>query len=268
MNLSSFLIFCLNLCLLLISGWAQQTEETNPWKAPRPVLPEAVLRAKVLSSTTSLQENGGTLTVEVISPPAISAELPVPSLPGALTAPLNAVTGTLEKRPAASLKALKLFSASVTVYEGTGISRISWWGGRESKEFTAFVKLDLSSIGACGDLEKNGTRYLLFPVVHPASARFSTKENPPLLTDFQLDSDIILSKGDASDTEGMEPLLLLLEKYDTEGGLIASTAAAMKADQEARAAWEQAHPEKPENVVIKMWPVQSTEYPTAQTAGK
>lgn len=255
-----------------------KTEVANPWKAPRPVLPDAVLRAKVQARTVSVYPDGSSLTIDIIAPPVLPApttlELPaMASQPAALDsatagAALPDLT-TAAKTPGGGmprrLTELKLFSPAITVYEGTGISRITWWGGKGLKEFSALVRVDLSSIAACGDLERDGRRWLLLPAMRSGNARFAAKEKVPALTDFQLDTDIILTKGDPADTEALVPLQVLLEKYDTEGGLIASTAAAMKADQEARAAWEKAHPEKPEQVTVKMWPVQSTEYPTAQT---
>jgi hypothetical protein len=56
--------------------------------------------------------------------------------------------------------------------------------------------------------------------------------------------------------------MALLAKYDTESGLIQSTAAAILADQEARRVWEADNPQPPEDSVIRFWPIQSTQYST------
>jgi hypothetical protein len=250
MKIAPILILSLTPALL----WAQAPVERNPWKSAPPELPEAVKQAKVLSRKVAQPASGtaGRLIVEEIETPLFPAPAPALEVAGpGLSAEERAA------RRAKEPNELRLFSPTVVVHEN-GLSLVRWWTADRTtgyQEYTAWVKLDLSSISACGDLSVGRCCYLLMPVMRHAGDRFASKEQIPDLSSFKLPTDIVLTKGDIANKEALEPLRALLEKYDTEGGLIASTAAAQKADLEARIAWEAAHPEAPQDTVIKFWAV-------------
>ena len=248
-----------------ITGMGQETAKHNPWKAVPPEMPEAVAKARVQARTVlkgAGGPRGGNLIIEVIEPPVLEA----PATPAAIpVAPLSGEElAARAARRAAEPNEFRLFSPSVIVYDN-GVSLIKWWTADRKagyQEYSAFVNLDLSTIFACRDLTVGRRRYCIMAVTHHASDRFAAEAKPPGLTDFKDPTDIILTKGDPTNQEALEPLMALLSKYDTESGLIESTAAAINADQEARSAWEKAHPPRPEDVVIKFWPIKSTQYST------
>jgi hypothetical protein len=260
---SALLLTC---CFLPTLGWGQETALRNPWKAAPLEMPEAVAKARVQARTVLKGAGGsagGNLIVEVIEPPVLLQAAPVAALSAA---PLSEEElAARAARRAAEPNELRLFSPSVVVYEN-GVSLISWWTADRKtgyQEYSAFVNLDLSSIFACGDPTVGKRRYCMMAMAHKASDRFVAQVKPPALTEFKEPTDIILTKGDSTNQEALEPLMALLAKYDAESGLIESTAAAIKADQAARTAWEAEHPEPPEDSVIRFWPIQSTQYSTA-----
>lgn len=264
--MKSVLIF--TCCILSTLGWGQETNLRNPWKAAPLEVPEAVTKALVQARTIleGAGGAGGNLIMEVIEPPVLPEFIPVVAEP---TIPLSEEElAARAARRATEPKEFRLFSPSVVVYEN-GISLVKWWTADRLtgyQEYSAWVKLNLESIHACGDLTVGKRRYFLMPTMHHATDRFVGMEQVPALTQFREPNDILLKKGDSTNHDAMEPLLALLEKYNTEGGQIASTAAAIKTDQEARTSWEAAHPEPPADMVIKFWPVESTQYST--TPGK
>jgi hypothetical protein len=255
----------LTCCFLPTLGWGQETALRNPWKAAPLELPEAVAKARVQARTVlkgAGGPEGGNLIMEVIEPPVLVAPVQPVAQP---VAPLSEEElAARAVRRAAEPNEFRLFSPSVIVYDN-GISLIKWWTADRLtgyQEYSAFVNLDLSSIFACGDLTVGRRRYCMMAMTHNASDRFVAQVKPPAITDFKEPTDIILTKGDPTNQEALEPLIALLSKYDTESGLIESTAAAIKADQEARKAWEAANPEPPTDSVIRFWPIQSTQYST------
>jgi hypothetical protein len=258
----SLLLTC---CLLPSSGWGQETVLRNPWKAAPLEMPKEVAKARVQARTVLKGAGGaagGNLIIEVIEPPVLFKVVPVSAPPAA---PLSEEEmAAREARRAAEPNELRLFSPSVVVY-GNGVSHISWWTADRKtgyQEYSAFVNLNLESIFACGDLTVGRRRYCLMAMAHKATDRFVAQVKPPALTDFKEPTDIILTKGDSTNEEALEPLMALLAKYDTESGLIQSTAAAILADQEARRVWEADNPQPPEDSVIRFWPIQSTQYST------
>ena len=246
-------------------GWGQETAQRNPWKAAPLEMPEAVAKARVKARTILKGAGGagnGNLVVEVIEPPVLVAPIPAMAQP---VVPLSEEElAARAARRATEPNEFRLFSPSVVVYQN-GISLIKWWTADRLtgyQEYSAFVKLDLSSIFACGDLTVGRRRYCIMATTHHASDRFVAQVKPPALTDFKEPTDIILTQGDSTNQEALEPLMALLSKYDNESGLIESTAAAIKADQEARKTWEAANPEPPIDSVIRFWPIQSSQYST------
>ena len=93
----------------------------------------------------------------------------------------------------------------------------------------------------------------MMPMMFHATDRMAQQWKAPGPTDFKLSTDIILAEGDPDNKTALEPLLALLNKYDTQGPQIEYHAEAIKQDQAARAAWEAAHPAPPENTVIRFW---------------
>jgi len=228
-------------------------------------MPEAVAKARVQARTVlkgAGGPEGGNLIVEVIEPPFLVVPAPPVAQPFALLS--EEELAARAARRAAEPNEFRLFSPSVVTYDN-GISLISWWTADRKtgyQEYSAFVNLDLSSIFACGDLTVGRRRYCMMAMGHKASDRFVAQVKPPAPTDFKEPTDIILTKGDSTNQDALEPLMALLTKYDAESGLIESTAAAIKADQEARKIWEAANPEPPTDSVIRFWPIQSTQYST------
>ena len=212
-------------------------------------------------------EKGGDLIIQRIDPPT-SREVP----PAPVQSPLAEVSKLTREqwaaRRAAEPNELQLFSPTVIVH-GNGVSMVRWGAVDKLegyRQYAAWVRLDLSSIYACGDVIVGRRRYCMMPMLFHATDRMAQQWKAPAPAEFNLPTDIILAEGDPDNKIALEPLLALLERYDTDGDQIAATAAAIKADQEARAAWEKAHPQKPEDVVIKFWPIRSSQYPTK--AGK
>ena len=102
----------------------------------------------------------------------------------------------------------------------------------------------------------------MMPMMFYATDRMVQQWKAPDPASFKEPTDIVLVEGNQDNKIALEPLLALLEKFDTDGVSLQATAGAIKADQEARAAWEKAHPPQPEDVVIKFWPIKSRQYPT------
>ena len=121
------------------------------------------------------------------------------------------------------------------------------------RQYAAWVRLDLSSIYACGDVITGRRRYCLMPMLFHATDRMAQQWKAPAPGDFKLTTDILLAEGDSENKTALEPLFALLNKYDTEGAQMEYHAAALKQDQADRAAWEAAHPAPPENTVIRFW---------------
>ena len=246
-------------------GLTQEPNLPNPWKAAPLEIPEAVKRSRVHAQTVLRGASGiagGNLILQRIDPPVLPKV--VPAAAPAVTALSPEEWAARAARRAAEPLELRLFSPTVIVYQN-GISLIRWWTVDRFtgyQEYSAWVRLDLSSIYACGDLSVGSRRYCMMASMHHGTDRFLGPIKVPALSDFKDPMDILLTKGDSTNQEAMEPLVALLEKYDTEGEQIAATAARIKADQEAREAWEKVHPVRPEDEVIKFWPIKSSQYST------
>lgn len=259
----------LTCCFLPTLGWGQETAKRNPWKAAPLEMPEAVAKARVQARTVVLKgaggPEGGNLIVEVTEPPVLVA--PAPPVARQIAPLSEEELAARAARRAAEPNEIRLFSPTVVIFDN-GISLVRWWTADRKtgyQEYSAWVKQDLSSINACGDLTVGRTRYCMLSMVRRATDRFTGQFKPPALTDFKENTNIILTSGDSENQDAMRPLMALLAKYDSEGAQIEATAAAIKADQEARLAWEAweaAHPEPVADTVIKFWPVESTEYST------
>jgi len=233
---------------------AQEPAVRNPWKTAPPVVPEAVATARVTAQT--VLKGGGTagsdLIIQRIEPPVFPEQ---PRPPSPLPAAAKLTRELWAARRAAEPNELLLFSPTVIVHPG-GLSIVRWGTADKRagyRQYAAWVRLDLSSIYACGDLTVGRRRYCLMPVMFHATDRMVQQWKAPAATDFKLPTDIILTEGDPDNAAALEPLLALLNEYDTQGQQIAHTAEAIKIDQAARAAWEAAHPAPPENAVIRFW---------------
>ena len=242
----------------------EPTAERNPWKAAPPAIPETVAKARIHAQTVLPGASGiagGNLILQRIDPPAFTPAAPVPE-PAKQARNFTAEewAARLAKEP----NELQLFSPTVIVH-GNGVSMVRWGAVDKLtgyRQYAAWVRLDLSTIYACGDVTVGRRRYCMMPMMFHATDRMAQQWKAPAPAEFKIPTDIILEEGDPDNKPALEPLLALLEKYDTEGPQIAATAAAIKADQEARADWEKAHPQRPEDAVIKFWPIKSTQYPT------
>ena len=242
-------------------GWAQESPRLNPWKVATLEMPEAVINARVKAQTVKLGGGtaGGHLVMQVIEPPALVPVVPVPTT----AASRLTLEDRAAKRAASPPHTECLFMPTVVVYDN-GISLIRWWpdcSKRDStggQEYLAWVNLDLSSINGCGDFMAGKRHFTLLPTLSRAKTPFTGPLKPPALSDFRRKSDIILTAGDSTNKDAMEPVMALLAKYDTEGQLIVAADATIKADQKAQAAWEKANPEPPTHTVIKFWQDPST----------
>lgn len=264
MKTKAILIQCMTPALLLAQ---EPAAERNPWKASSPAIPEAVSKARIHAQTVlpgASGTAGGNLILQRIDPPDASSVRLITPVPEPAKAAGNFSAGELAARRASEPNELQFFSPTVVVLDN-GVSMVRW-GAVDPlsgyRQYAAWVRLDLSTIHACGDLTVGRRRYCLLPVMFHATDRMNQKWKAPAPLEFKRSTDIILAEGDPDNKAALEPLLALLGRYDTAGDQIAATAAAIKADQEARDAWEEAHPQKPEDVVIKFWPIQSTQYPT------
>jgi hypothetical protein len=243
------------LCLTPVTGQTQETPPVNRWKAAPMVVPEVVAKATVLNRKVIKGggQGGGDLILERIAAPVFPK--PAPAQEVVKTPPTPEEMEALAARRAAEPNELLLFSPTVVVFENN-LSLVKWWSADAItgyQEFSAWVRLDLSSINACGDLTVGRRRYCMMSMMYHAADRSAGKIKAPALTDFKEDSDILLTKGNPANTAALEPLKALLAKYDTERGLIESTAAAIKADQDARRDYEAKYPSPPENTVIRYW---------------
>ena len=243
------------LCLIPVTGQSQETPPVNRWKAAPLPVPEVVAKATVLNRQVVKGggQGGGDLILERIAAPVFAKVVPAPEV--VRTPPTPEELEACAARRAAEPNELLLFSPTVVVFENN-LSLVKWWSADATtgyQEFAAWVRLDLISINACGDLTVGRRRYFMMSMMYHAADRSAGKIKAPALTDFKADSDILLIKGNPANTAALEPLKLLLTKYDSERGLIESTAAAIKADQDARRDYETKYPSPPENTVIRYW---------------
>lgn len=235
---------------------AQETTPVNPWKAAPPVVPEAVLNARVTAQTVLKGgggAGGGDLVIQRIErpvfPPKVAVTAPV------IVPPTQEELAARAARRALEPNVLLLFSPTVVIYRD-GISLVSWGSVDRFKgyqQYAAWVRLDLSAIYACPDLTVGRTRYCMMPMMFHATDRMAQQWKAPAASSFKEPTDIVLAQGDPTNKAALEPLLALLAKFDSDGETLQATAAAIKADQEARAAWEAANPAPPENTVIRFW---------------
>ena len=243
------------LCLVPLTSRGQEIPPVNRWKAPPLPVPDAVAKEKVLNRKVIKGggQGGGDLILERIAAPAFPKGVTAPEVVKLPPTPeaLAARAARRETEP----NELLLFSPTVVVFENN-LSLVQWWSADQItgyQEFSAWVRLDLSSINACGDLTVGRRRYYMMSTMYHAADRSAGKIKAPPLTDFKEDSDILLTKGNPANAAALEPLHALIEKYDRERGLIESTAAAIKADEDARRAYEAKYPSPPENTVIRYW---------------
>ena len=249
---SALLLTC---CFLPTLGWGQEIPSVNRWKAAPMVVPEVVAKAQLLNRKVIKGggQGGGDLILERIAEPVFPKAALAQEV--VKTPPTLEELEALAARRAAEPNELLLFSPTVVVFENN-LSLVKWWSADAItgyQEFSAWVRLDLSSINACGDLTVGRRRYCMMSTMYHAADRSAGKFKAPALTDFKEDSDILLTKGNPANTAAIEPLKALLAKYDTERGLIESTAAAIKADQDERRDYEAKYPSPPENTVIRYW---------------
>ena len=241
----------------LLHAQAPVETERNPWLPDPTELPRAVKEARILSRRVAEPATAtkGRVIIEAIAPPA----WPAPAAPAAIPPVSRLTMEERAARRASEPNELVLFSPTVLVYDN-GLSLVRWWTADRFtgyQEYIVWVQLDLSDIQFCGDLIVDRRRYCLMPMMFHARERYVSRARVPALTDFPENSDIIVTKGDISNQEAMAPLLALVAKFDSQGDQIRDTAAAVKADQAARAAWEKANPKKPRDTVIKHWVIQS-----------
>jgi hypothetical protein len=230
--------------------------ERNPWKAAPPIVPEAVLKARVTAQTVLKGggEKGGDLIIQRIerpvSPPKLERPAPV------VVPPTQEQLAARAARRALEPNELRLFSPTIVIYRD-GLSLVRWGSVDQLKgyrQYAAFVRLDLSAIQACPDLTVGRTRYCMMPMMFHATDRMVQQWKAPAASSFKEPTDIVLAEGDPNNRTAMEPLLALLSHFDANWPQLQETAAAIKADQEARAAWEAEHAnDPPENSVIRFW---------------
>lgn len=253
---------------------------------------EAPVHARAIAKQAG--ERGANLVMELVAPPAADAD-EVPSSSPAR--PVNVAPWTAEEREARRAAApdrILLFTPSITLFDG-GISRIAWsatfpnpgGGPPRFEDYVVWAPVNLESIRAVGDLMVGKTRWLLSPSVTKAASQPQTASpakgtspggsinhqpsaiNSPTLADFNgpggPSGSILVEKGNAELSEGLEPVMALMAKYQdpAERARIAEDFAKMTAMQAAAEAWAKEHPEPVRDTVIKFWPVESTEYPTA-----
>ena len=253
MNAVSLLI--LSLIPSILSAQETATER-NPWKTAAPMVPEAVRNARMTAQTVLKggAGNGGDLIIQRIerplSPPKAAVPAPV------VVPPTQEELAARAARRALEPNELLLFSPTIVIFRD-GLSLVRWGSvdrlmGYE--QYAAFIRLDLSAIYACPDLTVGRRKYCMMPKIFHATDRMVQQWKAPAPSSFREPTDIILVEGDPDNKAALEPLLALLRKFDTDGDQLNETAAAMKADQEARAAWEAEHAnDPPENAVIRFW---------------
>jgi hypothetical protein len=241
-------------------AWAQESPPALALRQESHVLPAEVSAAAVQAQTfVKGGADGADLTIQVIAPPVLEPAAPAPNLKAASVSP--------EERAARRAKApleYRMFNPTITVHVN-GISYIQWWvvdAGGGLQDYAAWSSLNLSDAGSCKDLDVGRRRYHMLAVPQPASLRAVSQQKAPAAEQFKGTSGFILVKGDANNKDAMEPLIALHEKYAKEGDQIAADAAALKVAQKEAETWHKAHPAVPQDTVIKMWPVQSTQYST------
>jgi hypothetical protein len=252
------LLFTLPLLTLLapVLAWAQESPPALAFRQEPRVLPAEVSAAAVQAQTfVKGGADGADLTIQVIAPLEIAS---------------SSMAATLSPEERAALRAktpleFRLFDPLITVY-ANGISYIQWGVmGVENgyQEYAAWSSLNLSDAGSCKELNVGRRRYHMLAVPQLASVRAVSQQKAPRAESFKGTGGFIIVKGDAKNTVAMEPIIALHEKYAKEGAQIAADAAALKVAQKEAETWNKAHPAVPQDTVIKMWPVQSTQYSTA-----
>jgi hypothetical protein len=254
MKAVSLLIFSLTPAIVSAQ---EPTTERNPWKAALPSVPEAVMNARVTAQTVLKGgggAEGGDLIIQRIERPVFPPKAPVPA--PVIVPPTEEQLAARAARRASEPNVLLLFSPTIVVFRD-GLSLVRWGSVDRLKgfqQYAAFVRLDLSAIYACPDLTVGRTRYCMMPMMFHATDRMVQQWKAPDPSFFKEATDIVLAEGDPDNKTALEPLLALLAKFDTDGPQLQETAAAIKADQEARAAWEAEHAnDPPENTVIRFW---------------
>jgi hypothetical protein len=240
------------------------TQESPPALAFRQEI--RFLPAEVTAAAVQVEKiikggaDGADLTIQVIAPPVFASAQP--------TTVSKVASLTPEARAARRAKApleYRMFNPLITVY-ANGISYIQWWvmdAERGYQDYAAWSMLNLGDAGSCKALEVGRRHYHMMAIPQPASLRLVSQQKAPNAELFKGTNGFIVVKGDASNTEAMEPVITLHEKYAKEADKFAADAAALKVAQKEAQAWIKAHPPVPQDTVIKMWPIQSTQYPTA-----
>lgn len=235
----------------------EPTAERNPWNAAPPIVPEAVMNARVTAQTVLKGgggAGGGDLIIQRIERPVFPPKAAVPA-PVAVP-PTKEQLAARAARRRSEPNVLLLFSPTVVIFRD-GLSLVRWGSVDRLKgfqQYAAFVRLDLSAIYACPDLTVGRTRYCIMPMMFHATDRMVQQWKAPAASSFKEPSDIVLVEGDRENKAAMEPLMALLSHFDSNLPQLQETAAAIKADQEARAAWEAEHAnDPPENTVIRFW---------------
>lgn len=236
---------------------AQEAVPVNPWKAAPPAVPEEVANARIMAQTVLKGgggAKGGDLVIQRIERPVYPPKVEVPA--PVVVPPTEEQLAARAARRALEPDELRLFSPTIVIFrEGLFLVR---WGSVDRlkgyQQYAAFVRLDLSAIYACPDLTVGRRRYCMMPMMFHATDRMVQQWKAPAASSFKEPTDIVLVEGDPDNKSTLEPLLALLSYFDANGPQLNETAAAIKADQEARAAWEAAHTnDPPENTVIKFW---------------
>ena len=178
---------------------AQETAwERNPWKAVPPLLPDAVINARVTAETVLKGggEEGGDFIIQRIERPVFTHK---PTVPAPLVVPRT--KGELAARTARRAlepNELLLFSPTVVIYEN-GISQVRWGSVDRLKgyqQYAAFVRLDLQAIDACPDLIVGRRCYCLMPMMFHATDRMVWEWKAPAISSFKEPTDIVLVEGD------------------------------------------------------------------------
>ncbi len=249
-------IVILSLTFPVLSAQELATER-NPWKAAPPVVPEAVMNARVTAQTVLKGgggAGGGDLIIQRIERPVFPPKAPVPA--PVIVPPTEEQLAARAAHRASEPNVLLLFSPTIVVFRD-GLSLVRWGSVDRLKgyqQYAAFVRLDLSAIYACPDLTVGRTRYCMMPIMFHATDRMVRQWKAPDPASFKEPTDIVLVEGDPNNKAALEPLLALLSHFDTNLPELQATATAIKADQEARTAWEAEHAnDPPENTVIRFW---------------
>lgn len=255
---------------------------------------EAPVQARAVAPRAG--ERGANLVMELVAPPVSTGT--TASSTTAKPVPVRPWTAEeREARRSAAPDHILLFSPTVTL-SGSGMSRVAWsatlpdpaGGPPRFEDYIVWVPVNLESIRAVGDLSVGKTRWLLTPSLIKARSP-QTAANPdggpakpvpvnhqsstiniPKWEDFKGPGGsagaILVEKGNPDLIEALEPVMALTAKYQdpAESARIAEDFAKMTAIQAAAEAWAREHPEPVRDTVIKFWPLESTEYPTAGAA--